>query len=456
MTPTPTGDGASGTEPDAPATAPQPTLRQLSLLLGVAAVVGVVSAALASGFYWLQRESEDLVWKDIPERLGATTNPPWWWVLAVLLVGAIAVWGARKLPGDGGHKPLHGFGMDIGPKEIVSVLLAAFATLVSGAVLGPEAPLVAIGTALGAFAVRRQPGSVVQVMALSGAMAAIGTIFGNPLVTAVLMLEALVMAGGGAALGMALLPAMLALACGYLVQTGIGSWQGLGYVQLNVPGLQPVSGISVGDLVGAVVVGLIACIVTAVAREIGARTQVVAERRPLPLLLVTAAVMAGLAILVVGVTGQNLQVILFSGEAGIPYVLGETSAAALLLIIAAKAIAYGMALGGGWRAGPVFPSAFLGVTAGVLAALAVSSLSQTILVAAGIAAATAFTMRLVVTGALLGVLLTVSAGAAVTPAAIIGAIVGVLARHALDRLDTRQGLEVAPPAGAGSAVGSTH
>ena len=202
-------------------------------------------------------------------------------------------------------------------------------------------------------------------------------------------------------------------------------------------------------MVGAVVVGLVACTATAIAREIGERTQALQDRRPLPVIVGGAVVIAVLAILVVGLTGQNIQVVLFSGETGIPFMLAETSVTTLLIVLVAKTIAYGVSLGGGWRAGPVFPSAFIGVTVAVLGAALVPSLGQTMMVAAGIAAAAAFTMRLVVTGSLLGVLLTSAAGAFVTPVAILGAVVGVLARRALDGYDRRQGREVAPmPGGA--------
>lgn len=74
-------------------------------------------------------------------------------------------------------------------------MLAAVAGLSFGAVLGPEAPLIAIGTAAGAVVVRDSASPARQVMMIVGGMAAVGAIFGNPVVTAILLLEMATVAG---------------------------------------------------------------------------------------------------------------------------------------------------------------------------------------------------------------------------------------------------------------------
>ena len=55
------------------------------------------------------------------------------------------------LPGTGGHVPAEGFkaGGPATAAELPGVFLAALATLSLGVVLGPEAPLIAIGGGLG-------------------------------------------------------------------------------------------------------------------------------------------------------------------------------------------------------------------------------------------------------------------------------------------------------------------
>lgn len=83
----------------------------------------------------------------------------------------------------GWHSPLDGLKLDIGPAHIASTLLAAVCSLVAGAVLGPEAPLMAAGTAVGAALAARATPEVRRLAMVCGAAAATGMIFGNPLAT---------------------------------------------------------------------------------------------------------------------------------------------------------------------------------------------------------------------------------------------------------------------------------
>ena len=118
------------------------------------------------------------------------------------------------------------------------IALAALGTLSFGAVLGPEAPLIALGSATGmVFALlgrdlldeREQ-----TVLATAGSFAAISALFGGPVVGGMMMVE------GGLALGTALLPVLLpgfvAAAVGYVIFIGFGNWGGLGSQSLAVPG----------------------------------------------------------------------------------------------------------------------------------------------------------------------------------------------------------------------------
>ena len=57
-----------------------------------------------------------------------------------------------RLPGTGGHVPANGLSSGGGPTqpiELPGVLVAALATLGLGLVLGPEAPLIALGSIVG-------------------------------------------------------------------------------------------------------------------------------------------------------------------------------------------------------------------------------------------------------------------------------------------------------------------
>ena len=80
------------------------------------------------------------------------------------------------------------------PIELPGIALASFATLSLGVVLGPEAPLIAIGSGLGVLAVhllkRDAPETAVMVIGAAGSFAAISTLLGSPLVGAFLLMEA--------------------------------------------------------------------------------------------------------------------------------------------------------------------------------------------------------------------------------------------------------------------------
>jgi len=105
---------------------------------------------------------------------------------------------------------------------VPGVALAAFATLGLGLVLGPEAPLIAIGGGLAVFAVklakRDAPPQLLLVLAAAGSFAAISVIFGSPIVAAVLVIEASGL--GGATLPLILVPGLIAAGIGSLVFIG--------------------------------------------------------------------------------------------------------------------------------------------------------------------------------------------------------------------------------------------
>ena len=135
------------------------------------------------------------------------------------------------------------------------VALAAIATLSFGAVLGPEAPLIALGSVVGLAASRLVDlgPRANAVLATAGSFSAISALFGGPLPSGMLLVEAGL--GLGAALLPLLVPGLVAAACGYLIFTGIGDWGGLDTTKLAVPGLPRYEGTSIEDLVVAVAIG---------------------------------------------------------------------------------------------------------------------------------------------------------------------------------------------------------
>ena len=163
---------------------PQMTGGAYLKLIGLGALIGIPAALLAAVFLALIHELENVLWHDLPDALGYDA-PPWYLVLLLPVAGAALVLAARRLlPGDGGHRPLDGFGAS-SPTPVAympGVALAAIGSLAFGAVLGPEAPLIALGSAVGLAVthfVDIDPAHH-KILAMAGAFSAISALFGGP------------------------------------------------------------------------------------------------------------------------------------------------------------------------------------------------------------------------------------------------------------------------------------
>jgi H+/Cl- antiporter ClcA len=419
--------------------APSPTAPELSeklaaAALGLAIVLGILGALGASVFIFVMDEAQKWIWEDLPAALGFD-GLPMWWVALMLLIGACVVALAWRLPGATGNGPLTGFHFDTPAINAPSILLAALGSLIFGFVLGPEAPLIIMGTTIGALLMRGRAPQLVQMGMLLGGAAAIGAIFGNPFVMAFMLLE---FAALGVLPAIALVPSLVALGSGYLVQIGVGPWSGIGTHSLAVPGLPTYDNLNVRDLIFGLVIAVVASIVAAIARELGERVAQIAAKHRGIVLFAVALLTAALAIAVTEITGVDVGFVLFSGQSDMTSLIAETSILTVVLVLIAKTLAYGMALGGGYRGGPIFPATFLGVAVGVLSSLVFPEISVTAMAATGIAATATVMLRLPFTSALLAMVLLSSSGAAVAPFAIMGAVVGFGVRQGLDKRDAKR------------------
>ncbi len=423
----------------APSAATPLRLQMRSFILAI--IIGLVAASVASLFLWIVDGGQKLVYETLPENFGWDAIPGWW-VLLLLLVGAGFVVLARRLPGHTGGSPLSGFHFTNPISWAPAILIAAFGTLVFGASLGPEGPLIVLGSAVAAILVKRSKSEDITKLAmLLGGMAAIGTIFGNPFVAAFMLLE---FAAMGALPVAALVPAFVSLGAGYVTLVGWGSWTGFGVHVLSVPGLPAYDTLEPDDLIAGLLVALVVAVLAALARELGERTDLLGAKRPTVVLFAAAVITAAVAWGVVTIFDVSYNQILFSGQSGMATLIAQTSAGAVAAIVIGKLIVYGIALGGGFRGGPVFPATFIGVGFGVLASLVFTNLSVSAMAAVGIAAAATVMLRLPFTSGMLAMLLVGGAGAAIAPFAIIGAVVGFIVRQALDQFDKRRQTDLAP------------
>jgi H+/Cl- antiporter ClcA len=403
-------------------------------LVLIGAAIGAPAALVAAAFLAAVHVLEGWLWHDLPEMLGSQAPPPYL-VIGLPVVGAaIVVLARRLLPGDGGHVPLHGIGSGVTPlAHAPGVALAAIGTLVFGAVLGPEAPLIALGSATGmAFTVFARTGPREKaVLATAGSFSAISAIFGGPIVGALLMVE-----GGlerGRALIPILVPGFVASAIGYVIFIGVRDWPGLAAPGLAVPSLPPYEGTSLGDLLTALGVGVVTAILVAVVRR-GARG--LADRGEarlgMPVLLLGGGLAVGLLAQIAGWLGADPQDVLFSGQAAVPDLAAETSGGVVLILLVAKALAYAVSLGSGFRGGPVFPAIFLGIAVAMFPVLWFDA-SPTLAVAVGAAAGVVAMTRLLVTAVVFASLLVGTPGVDTISAAVLAASAAWMAMAALDR-----------------------
>jgi H+/Cl- antiporter ClcA len=413
--------------------------RELLRALVVAAGVGLPVSLAAFGFLALTPAIETVLWTTIPENLGFS-GTAWWWILLVPTVGGlIAGLVVRHLPGGGGHEPIKGFTPDpVLPRAIPGVVLAALASLSFGAVLGPEAPLLALGSALGLWFARigRLSGEVAPLAAAAGLFASISALFGNPLLAAFLVLEAVGMAGLTAPLAAVLLPGMLSAAIGYLLITGIRSWSGIeisGFPALDLPAYPTVV---LMDLLWAVVLGIVLAALVAAVRVVAERAHALTSTHP-GFMAPGAGLLVGVAALLFAAgSGEHADLVLFSGESSTPTVVSSGAswgAGVLALLLLLKSLAYAISLGSLFRGGPVFPALFLGATVGVLLSELVPDVSLTASVVVGMAAATSAMLRLPLSAVLLAVLLGGSTALEATSLALIASVVAFVATRVLER-----------------------
>jgi hypothetical protein len=295
--------------------------RQYRVLLVVAALVGLLVSAVAWGFLELVHEIQVAVYKDLPGDLGYDGAPTWWPLPWLALAGFLTAFAIVNMPGRGGHVPADGLkagGKPTQPIELPGIFLAATATLGLGLVLGPEAPLIALGMGLGFLSVRLirkdAPEQALGLMAAAGSFAAISTIFGSPVIGAVVIIEATGL--GGAVLPLVLLPGLVSAGVGSLVFIGLGSWSGFSTSawQLSPFPLPPFGGPGWGDFGWTIVLAVAVAVGSFAIMELARWSKRFVETYTFPLTIAAGLVVAGLAIAFAEASGKSPDAVLFSGQ----------------------------------------------------------------------------------------------------------------------------------------------
>ncbi|MEU3602084.1 chloride channel protein [Streptomyces sp. NPDC006798] len=413
------------------------------VLLLFSAVIGAPIAFLSFLFVTLQHELQHAVWTELPQAVGYS-EPPWWWPLpALLLAGLILAPVVTRFPGGGGHRPVDGLGgPPLGPEALPGVVLAALATLPLGVVLGPEAPLMALGSGLALLALRAVRSAAHPkaglVLAMSGSTTAISTIFGGPLVAVVMIVEAAGLAG--TQLFVLLLPCLLASGVGALVFTGFGQWTGLSTGALSLPSVPPDATPDAGDFLWGVPVAVVIAVIVFHAHRLGSVTAVWTRTRTGPRTVVCAVAVGVLISAYALITGRSPAEAALSGQATLGVLAADPGAwpvAALLALVLCKGLAWGIALGG-LRGGPIFPAVLLGAAMGV-ACSGLPGLGVTAGLALGVVTATAVVTRLPVTSAVLAALLLGPDAANQMPLVAVCSVIGFVAAQVLEGIGASAG-----------------
>jgi len=342
------------------------------VILVFGALIGIPVAAFAYFFLELVGRLQQWTFSSLPSGLGFHGAPPWWPLPMLVVCGLGVGLSLRFLPGPGGHIPAQGFkvgGAQPPTRELPGIFVAALITLGFGAVLGPEAPLIAMGAGLAILIVhlikRDAPDMAVLVIGAAGSFAAISTLLISPLAGAFLLLEAAGIGGGLASVMMA--PGLLAAGIGTLVFTGLNGWTGFGTFALAVPDIPKTGSPRAGEFLWAIAIGLLAAVMGTAIRRLGTVVQPFADKHRLTVTPVLGLVIGGAAVLFGEVSGHDNSLVLFSGQSALaPFIQHAASftVGTLVLLLVCKGVAYGVSLAG-FRGGPTFPGMFLGAVGGM-------------------------------------------------------------------------------------------
>lgn len=457
--PSPSPDAVGSASPDlgqpssggaAPAIDPIAIMRSRAYLgsLVLAAFLGVPISAIAYGFLALVTLIQRAIFTTLPQHVLGTAAPAWWPIPWLVLCGVLVALAIRYLPGNGGHSPALGFSPGGAPTtggELLNVVVAALATLSLGAVLGPEAPLLAIGGGLAALTIRRVKKDVapnaVTMMAAAGSFAAISTLLGSPVLAAFLIMEA---AGiGGMALSLVALPGLVAAGVGALVFTGLDGWSGLGSFSLALPAVPPADPPTLLSLVWALPLGAVAALLGWLIRSVALSLRPLVHRSRIAVTAGLGLLVGAIAMVYQLISGRSFTEVLFSGQDALPGLVDNAagySLGILVVLIVCKSLAYGLSLSA-FRGGPIFPAMFVGGAIGI----AVSGLPGIGLAAGigmGIGAMAVSMLRLPLTSTLLATLLMGIDGILVTPQVVLAVATAFLVTM---RLPVPSGTHGKPP-----------
>jgi H+/Cl- antiporter ClcA len=302
----------------------------------------------------------------------AAAHPGWWgghwWWVAVTAAAGVVVGLLRRLTRLPEEVP--GLFEDLQTEEINSgsitgAVVVSIVSLIGGSSVGPEKVLATIGGGAGGWIAQRKGlhEEDSHVSTLAGIAGIFGGLFSSPVIAVLLILE--IARPGGRRLSKTLVTDVVAASLSFGIYFAVAGAVFLGTYQVppyRFADWQLLAGVPLG-LFGALVTILTVGFVM-VGSQLFSRLRIPA---------VGKSMLGGVMF---GVIGVSLPLTMFSGGDQLASVLKNARGLGLgvcTAVLIAKMLAYGISQGSGFVGGPIFPSLFIGGTAGVLVHQAIPS-----------------------------------------------------------------------------------
>jgi len=342
-------------------------------LLALVVVLGLICALVTFAFMALVHQGTGLIWEQAARALGLDTRL---FTVLVCTLGGLLVGLLVKLFGEFGKTGRFNY------RHAPGIVVTAFVSLISGASLGPEAPLADACGGMGTLMADRLKldERETRTMGFSGVSSMLAAFITSPFSGAILGMESA--QGGPGGLGTyfwVLFPSLLASAVATVVFVLLS---GTFFETLyKFPTYAP----RVVDLFYAAPLGLIGGAVGLLFMLSLGRLQRLLQ--PMKAHVVLRGLLGGLGM---GLIGALLPLTLFSGEEQTTDLITHAAEIGVLMLIVlgvAKLFATSLLLATGWKGGYIFPIMFASVALGLAVSLLLPGIPVAVAVAATMAGA---------------------------------------------------------------------
>jgi H+/Cl- antiporter ClcA len=397
-------------------------------LLALVVLLGLISALVTFVFMALVHEGTNLLWEQAAQALGLDSRL---FTVLVCAVGGLLVGLLVKLFGD--HNAIFAelmleFGKTgrFNYHHAPGIIITAFVSLISGASLGPEAPLADACGGMGTLMADKLKldERETRTLGYSGVSSMLAAFITSPFSGAILGMESAQGGPGGLATYFwVLFPSLLASAVATVVFVLLsGSFFETLY---KFPAYTP----RLADLLYAAPLGLIGGVVGLLFMVSLRRLQRLFQ--PMKAHVVLRGLIGGLGM---GLIGALLPLTLFSGENETADLITHAVEIGVMMLIVlglAKLIATSLLLATGWQGGYIFPIMFASVALGLAVNLVFPSIPVAVTVAATMAGALVASMKAPLFAALFTTTLVQKETGAVIAVAVVASalLAALLALH---------------------------